>query len=194
MNFAYKSDGTVAGLNRVGQGEELTGTCMPQELVWGMVNEYYTAPGGVLAPVAPEIKELNESLTKKSEVLRKTLNAIDTKTNQLIETSWIYPDADGQQIRLTSVDQVNYEGEKNLYAELDYDGIDITPFFPLDVKVWTGPSGEPIMVSMADLAAYKTFIRAGKSHIRAKLQEGWLLKNSLIAMSLDELEAWEDPR
>ena len=131
---------------------------------------------------------------KKDTVLAQLLDAVDGKTNQLIETGWVYPDANGQEIRLNGVDQANYEGEKNLYAELDYDGVDVTSYFPLDVKVWTGPSGEPIMVSMVDLAAYKTFIRAGKGHIRTKLQEGWLLKGALIAMDIEGLKSWEDPR
>jgi len=133
-------------------------------------------------------------LEKKVAVLQKKLAMVDSKTNQLIETGWVYPDAQGQAVRLNSDDQSNYEGEKNLYAELDYDGVDVSLYFPLEVKVWTGPSGEPVMLAIADLAAYKTFIRAGKGHIRSKLQEGWQLKTALIAMSLEELTAWEDPR
>jgi len=75
MKFAYKVDGTVTGLNRVGQGEELTGTCMPQELVWGMVNEYYTADDGVLTPKTQA--EVDAIKAQEAEALRISVQLRD---------------------------------------------------------------------------------------------------------------------
>lgn len=130
----------------------------------------------------------------REEVLATRLNQVDSKTNQLIESGWVYPDTIGQPVRLNATDQANYEGEKNLYAELDYDGTDVSVYFPLQIKVWTGENGEPIMLTIADLAAYKDFVRAGKAWIRSKLNEGWTLKKQLISLTLEELQAWVDPR
>lgn len=130
----------------------------------------------------------------QAAILLEKLDSVDTKTNELIETGWVYPDTNGQQVRLNRGDQVNYEGEKNLYAELDYDGVDVSGYFPLGVKVWTDAIGAPVMLTMDSLADYKTFIRAGKSFIRGKLEEGWALKIQLTAMTLEELLNWTDPR
>ena len=127
-------------------------------------------------------------------ILIEKLDSVDSKTNELIETSWVYPDANGQHIRLTRGDQSNYEGEKNLYAELDYDGVDVSEYFPLGIKVWTDENGSPVMFTMNSLVEYKTFIRAGKTFIRGKLEEGWTLKSQLATMTLEELLNWADPR
>jgi len=164
----------------------------------GIVNELGPLPENVTVLNPSEIVypkwEGGTWVTDRSKVLFDALDRVDTTTNEVIETSWIYPDENGQKIRLNKEDQSNYEGEKNLYAELDYDGVDVSAFFPVELKVWTRVDGSPIMLPMSDLAAYKTFIRAGKSHIKAKLQEGWILKVQLIAMTLEELLAWTDPR
>ena len=60
LNFAYLIDGTVTGLNRAGQGSEITGNCTSQDLTNGMVAGYYTAPAGVLTPMtAGEIGDVD---------------------------------------------------------------------------------------------------------------------------------------
>lgn len=71
MNFAYKEDGVVTGLNRAGQGGELTGNCTPQELVHGMVAEYYSAPDGtLLAKSQAEIDILEFNSKKETSKLQ----------------------------------------------------------------------------------------------------------------------------
>lgn len=129
--------------------------------------------------------------TDRDSLLFEILGEIDQKTNGLIEKGWV---CEGQQVRLNRGDQLNYEGEKNLYAELDYDGVDVSGYFPLNVKVWTDGNGAPVMLPMNSLADYKTFIRAGKAFIRGKLEEGWTLKTQLTAMTLEDLLNWNDPR
>ncbi len=131
---------------------------------------------------------------KKQQLLINTLDAVDKKTDVLIATGWVYPDASGQSVRMLDRDQANFEGEKNLYVELADDGADVSSYFPVEIKVQTSANGAPIMLTMADLTAYKTFVRAGKMYIKGRLQEGWVLKNQLVAMSLSELENWVDPR
>ncbi len=68
MYFSYVTEGdVVTGLNREGYGDELTGTCTPQDLVWGMVPEYYTAPGGTLTPkTAGEVEEVQAEKQKEA--------------------------------------------------------------------------------------------------------------------------------
>ncbi len=131
---------------------------------------------------------------KKQQLLIDTLDAVDKKTDELIATGWVYPDASGQAVRMLDRDQANFEGEKNLYVELAVDGVDVSSYFPVEIKVATAANGAPVMLTIADITAYKTFVRAGKMYIKGRLQEGWGLKNQLTTMSLQDLENWVDPR
>ncbi len=130
----------------------------------------------------------------REEVLAKKILEVNAKTDAMIETGFVYPDSDGQAVRLTEVDQHNFEGEKNLYAELAWDGIDVSGYFPLNVKVNRSASGDPVFLTIESLAAYKDFIRAGKFYIRGCLAAGWSIKADLQTKTLEELNSWVDPR
>lgn len=194
MYFAYLIDGTLVAFGRQGEGDELTGQCSTQLLIWGVEDACYTAPGGILTPLsATEVATLRVD-AEHAQLLQICVNDIDAKTEELIKTGWRYPDASGQQIRLEQDDQINFEGDKNDFVEMEADGVDVSPYFPMQIKVWTGERGEAVMLSINDLSTYKDFVRAGKAHKRTMLREGYFLKNSLSTMTFEELKAWEDPR
>jgi len=79
MKFAYKVDGTVTGLNRAGQGEELTGTCTPQDLSVHPPHttdvRMYTCPNGVLTPKTQVEIEALLANEKSGKLLKETQEA-----------------------------------------------------------------------------------------------------------------------
>ncbi len=130
----------------------------------------------------------------RDQVLAQKISAVNATTDVLIATGFVYPDADGQPVRLLEVDQHNFEGEKNMYAELAWDGADVSGYFPVQVKVNKTASGAPVFLTINSLDEYKTFVRAGKMYIRQCLADGWQIKADLQTKTLEELTSWVDPR
>ena len=125
------------------------------------------------------------------ELQRIIMHAIDDLTTKYIERKFKFKD---MRVRLNANDQINFEGEKNMYLELLADGVDVNAYFPLEIKVNTQQDGTPRMMAIADLAEYKTFVFAGKQHIRQKLNRGWEIKRTIPALTLEQLKVWVDPR
>lgn len=90
MKFTYKTDGTVTGFNRGSVPPELSGECSPQELIWGMVIEYYTAPSGTLIPLSQEDKEALEYSKDVDNALSITLENIDKRKREENEKDFPY--------------------------------------------------------------------------------------------------------
>jgi len=142
MKFAYKEDGTVTGLNRAGQEGELTGNCTPQELVWGMASEYYTAPTGTLVPMSAEDKETYDTQKDKDAKLVADLTAVDISVAEARAENFeysghmYYPDADSLNALITTMPykpedfsmnwktaDLEADGISNIYVLLDKAGI-----------------------------------------------------------------------
>lgn len=127
-----------------------------------------------------------------NELRRAICDQIDLKTDELIVYGFTY---NGQSIRLTAYDQLNFEGEKNLYLELQQDGLFVeSDHFPREIKVGTDDNGSPVMMGVGTLSEYKAIVRTGKAYIRACLDEGWALKRTVATMNRSQLESFEDTR
>jgi len=137
---------------------------------------------------------IDNPVVTREELLALKVNEVNATTDVLIATGFVYPDENGQAIRLLEVDQHNFEGEKNMYAELAWDGVDVSGYFPLQVKINSSALGEPVFLTINSLDDYKTFVRAGKMYIRQCLADGWQIKADLQAKTLEELNSWVDPR
>jgi hypothetical protein len=121
----------------------------------------------------------------------KLLDAVDNKTNDLISYGFIF---NGLHTRLLIEDQINFEGEFNLIKDLISNGVDEASFFPIVYKVWTNDDGSPVFLNINNLTELRTFLFEGKKYIRDCLAEGWDIKNSIILMTIDQLNVWTDPR
>lgn len=143
----------------------------------------------VINKTAEEIVAYDEGELK---VLRqKILNNIDTQTNYLIAYGWVYQ---GSHVRLSIEDQINFEGEFNLIKDLVSAGMPEAGFFPVNYKVWTNDDGSPVFLVLSDITELRMFLSSGKKYIRDCLSEGWLIKNTAISATIDELKTWKDKR
>jgi len=103
MKFAYKADGTVTGLNRNGQEDELTGYCSEQDLTLGMTAEYYTVTNGALKAKPTSLISKLKASHMKSSAVRKVLSLIETeciafdKKDFLYNGNWFISDRDNIQ-------------------------------------------------------------------------------------------------
>lgn len=128
MKFAYKADGTVTGLNNPGQDDELTGTCTPQDLVFGMVAEYYTAPNGTLTPRSQaEISTIKANIAKLSardEQLRKIEQMQQDKNLENFQYNGNYYISDKSSIQATQNDCLVLSGSDpiNTLRGTQYEG------------------------------------------------------------------------
>jgi hypothetical protein len=161
----------------------------PEEVLMGEKGGYWIGNSWSSTPIPGDI----EVEPTKEELRAYHLGNIDTKTDALISTGWKYKE---QSVRLTVFDQINFEGEKNLFLEMLADGMteEVEAAFPREIKVATAEDGAPVMLAMGTLAEYKAFVIAGKAWIREQLDLGWQLKREVAKMNLNQLEKWEDPR
>ena len=111
MNFAYLADNTVTGLNRAGQGEELTGQCTSIQRTQGMVAEYYTAPAGVLTPKSQN--EIDALIRDQAEV--NALARLATCYNQKITDGGF--EFNGKDTKLTKALRKETKGNANAKDE-----------------------------------------------------------------------------
>ena len=139
------------------------------------------------------IEEIQINDDSEIKALRiRILNEIDNKTNELIVYGFVYT---GLKVRLTIEDQINFEGEFNLIRDfITNKGVPESSFFPLNYKVWTNEDGSPVFMKINNLDELRDFLFRGKTYIRDCLAAGWVVKNEIVIMSLDELKAWKDPR
>lgn len=121
----------------------------------------------------------------------RILSEVDNKTNEFIMYGFIY---NGLKVRLTIEDQINFEGEFNLIKDFISTGKPEAVFFPLRYKVWTNEDGSPVFMILANLEELRDFLFKGKMYIRDCLAAGWVIKNAVINMTLDELYVWKDSR
>ena len=122
----------------------------------------------------------------------KLFDKIDAKTSNLIAYGCVYL---GKKVRLNTDDQTNFEGAYNMIKDYLSDGVPAQYIFPTVYKVWTNEvDGTPEFMSFANIGQLKSFIYSGKIYIQACLSKGWEIKNTLNAMTLDQLKAWVDPR
>ena len=121
----------------------------------------------------------------------RILSEVDNKTNEFIMYGFIY---NGLKVRLTIEDQINFEGEFNLIKDFMSTGTPESVFFPLSYKVWTNEDGSPVFMVLVNLDELRDFLFKGKTYIRDCLAAGWVIKNAVINMTLDELYVWKDSR
>ena len=137
------------------------------------------------------INEISYDDSEIKTLRTRILSEVDNKTNELIMYGFIYT---GLKVRLTIEDQINFEGEFNLIKDFMSTGITEDNFFPLKYKVWTNEDGSPVFMTLANLNELRDFLFKGKTYIRDCLAAGWVIKNAVIVMTLDELITWKDSR
>lgn len=82
MIFSYNSDGTGVRLNVAATGDRLESNCTKSQRKWGMQDQYYTAPEGVLTPMAPEGKQAYDLQAEKDRVYSDMLHKLDNKESE----------------------------------------------------------------------------------------------------------------
>lgn len=154
-----------------------------------LISDEWSIRHDVINKTEAEIAAYDEAELKT--LRQKILDIIDTKTNSLITYGWIF---NGNHVRLSIEDQINFEGEFNLIKDMISNGIPEINFFPVNYKVWTNDDGSPVFISLINLSELRGFLCGGKKYIRDCLAEGWVIKNAAINATIDELKAWKDPR
>ncbi len=67
-------------------------------------------------------------------------------------------------------------------------------YLKLPLKSKLNDIGSPVFMTLANLDELRDFLFKGKTYIRDCLAAGWVVKNAVINMTLDELKVWKDSR
>ena len=92
-------------------------------------------------------------------------------------------------IPMTDEDQRNYLGMVVAKDMLSYSGEDRVKVKCLDLV-----TGDTVYFYPENADAVVMFFGAGLQHIKTSLEDGWVIKDDLMGMTLQELKDWVDPR
>lgn len=127
------------------------------------------------------IDEIN-GFGNQDAALNTVKQRIDAKTEEIIKTRFIHNNIHFQ---LTQEFQLNLLGLVQVKDVLVY----------ADVKIkGKSAAGDTVYYSPADASELTAFYAAGLAHIQGAYQSGWILKDSLVSMTIDELKRFEDLR
>ena len=124
---------------------------------------------------------------------RSRRDNVNELTHELIVEGMLFPvsGANGGYARvpMNDEDQHNYIGMTISKDFLSYSGPDAVHVKCIDLV-----TGEDVFYYPPDANAVITFWGAGMQHVKVKLEEGWAIKADIMAMTVQELKNWVDPR
>jgi hypothetical protein len=149
------------------------------------VNYYHKHTSGTGEAIEDYI--LTEDLRCYMRALRDQVNLL---TGELITGGMMFPLDDGYaRFPMSAEDQRNYLGMVVSAASLPYEGED-----RLTIKGIDPSTLDTVYLLPEGASAVAMFFGAGMLHVKQCLEDGWVLKDEIMGMTLEELQAWVDIR
>jgi hypothetical protein len=120
------------------------------------------------------------------EEVKRVASLIDTRTPEAIE-SFAY-NTNTYKLTQDVVQQVQ-EAKSLLDTSSDVPGE-----FPLQINLGIDENGQDDIIEVGTINGFENALNAITAHIRAKREEARALKQSLMTMTIEELQTWSDSR